>query len=235
MSDSPDARRRDAETIPADAHSPSQSAFDPSMPLPALRAPSFPIGHLPLSVRQHENSHLRFVAMTLMFVICIVTGAITGMRWYVARGEESPATHSIADSTGPRTPKLKLDRLEPNALVAPRHPAAAADGRELQAETLPKNTLSNRATSRTTIAADSVESEPAKAPTSVASPWTLAAPLDAPPDTVSSVPAARKTTRTAASDKPSTKNTASSRNSRSRSAGTLDPRKVDTKTPLIMD
>ncbi len=234
MADSPDARRREAATIPADAYSPSPAAYDPSMPLPALRAPSFPVGHLPFSARQHENSRLRFVAMTMMFVIFIVTGAIAGMRWYVARGEESPVTHTVADSTGPRTPKLKLDRLEPNALVAPRH--SATDTGKLEVEAPPKNTPSTRATSKTTVTADGTEPEPARAPNSVASPWSVSASTDTPTDAVLlEPPAARKTTRTNGENKPSTKNKASSRGSRLRNAGALDPRKVDTKTPLIMD
>lgn len=234
MADSPDARRREAATIPADAYSPSQAAYDPSMPLPALRAPSFSVGHLPLSARQHENSRLRFVAMTMMFVIFIVTGAIAGMRWYVARGEESPVAHAVADSTGPRAPKLKLDRLEPNALIAPRH--SATDPSKPEVETPPKSTLSNRATSKPTVTPDRTEPDTAKAPNSIASPWTVSASADAPADTVlPEPPVAHKATRTNGGNKPSTKKTTPSRGLRSRNNGVLDPRKVDTKTPLIMD
>lgn len=137
--DSFDARRREAATVPADAHSPVNAlAYDPSMPLPALRAPSFSANHLPHSVRQHENSRLRHVAMAMMFVIFIVTGAIAGMRWYVTRTDEDRSTDTVAESPEPRAPRVKLDRLEPNATVAPRRPAATADPRGSQTQP-PKN------------------------------------------------------------------------------------------------
>jgi hypothetical protein len=112
---------REAVTIPADAHSPSHAQIDASKPLPPLRVPNLS------GIRQHENSRLRNVAMAMMFVIFIVTGAIAGMRWYVSHDET--ATLPPAPTVPPRepaNPRLKLGRLEANAVVAPR-PAAPSD------------------------------------------------------------------------------------------------------------
>ncbi|HEY5962009.1 MAG TPA: hypothetical protein VIV60_35870, partial [Polyangiaceae bacterium] len=109
------AQRREAVTIPADTNSPSlHGNFDASLPLPALRVPNLS------GLRQHENSRLRNVAMAMMFVIFIVTGAIAGMRWYVSHDEgRVSAPHAVVPSEQ-HTPRTRLDRLVPNAVVAPR-------------------------------------------------------------------------------------------------------------------
>jgi hypothetical protein len=119
-----DAQRRMAATVPAEARMPQRAAeYDPSVPLPPLRTPSFPADQLTATIRHHENSRLRNVAVTMMFVICIVTGAITGMRWYVERSDETPEAHDESASIAPRIQKVRLDRAQPNAVVSP-HPIA---------------------------------------------------------------------------------------------------------------
>ncbi|MGE5786023.1 MAG: hypothetical protein ACM3ZE_15600 [Myxococcales bacterium] len=144
LGESPEALRREAVTIPADVRSPPQPpVHDPSKPLPALRPPTFAAAQLPYAIRQHENNQLRYVAMSLMFVIFIVTGAIAGMRWFVAREDErgpraiAPASSFRPMQSAPTVPELAAQ--QPGAVEArlaestPEiQPAPAPDRAQLQ-------------------------------------------------------------------------------------------------------
>lgn len=89
LPDSPEAMRREAVTIQAETRPASHSGgMDTVKPSAALRVPTFSPAGLPYTMRQHENNQLRNVAMAMMFVIFIVTGAIAGIRWFVARENE---------------------------------------------------------------------------------------------------------------------------------------------------
>lgn len=235
LADSQDARRREAETLPADARSPSLArAYDPSMRLPALRAPSFPGHPSDFSVRQHENSRLRHVAMAMMFVIFIVTGAIAGMRWYVARDDEERSSDTRADTIEPRIQKVRLDRLEPNALVGPRRASAPTAPQTATVQSVTKSTPARHTDVEASADVDDPLPEQNGATSTVASPW------DNRPEAVESASSGdsstlRKSIRPGTATKPmASKSSASASAARARSKR-LDPSKIDTKTPLIMD
>jgi hypothetical protein len=247
---SADARRRQAVTIPADALSTAPvSEYDPASPLPALLVPNFPIGHLPTSIRQHENSRLRNVAMMMMFVIFIVVGAIAGMRWYVAREDEIPPTRNVAGPDGPRAPRMKLDRLEPNAIVAPHaaNPTTGIDPDTPTQERSPATTNSRllRTTSRNVDGPDASATNKRRDPTSVASPWGESpasgdaadgAPSeDRPANTANRTP---MSTKQAGMTKPRRANASQPKTTQTQAHRKIDSgvnERVDTKTPLIMD
>jgi hypothetical protein len=141
--------------------------------------------------------------MAMMFVIFIVTGAIAGMRWYVTRTDEDRSTDAVAESAEPRAPRVKLDRLEPNAIVAPRRPGSTSDVRSSQAHPPQK-------------AVESASTDPSRASAPNAGPPDKAAPVDA-------------------TSKPPTAPSASPHSGRKSKRNVVDPNKIDTKTPLIMD
>lgn len=238
---SDDARRREAETIPADARSPANpSAYDPSLPIPSLRGPNIPYAQFPSNARQHENSRLRNVAMTMMFVIFIVAGAIAGMRWYVAREDEHLAPGPSVLPPAPQVARVKLDRLEPNALVAPRRPSTASPD---PVDVTNSPTASTRITG-SSAASPAPGSATANAqiespPTAVESPWKASDRDDRHPAGVSAEPfdmanrsrAATRNAKTLSPQQPGRKRTTAT----NPPAGMLDRQQIDTKTPLIQD
>lgn len=142
LADSPEALRREAVTIQADAHPGCQSgAMDPVRSA-ASRVPTFSPAPLPYTMRQHENNQLRNVAMAMMFVIFIVTGAIAGIRWFVARESERGVVNPVSggDLSNGRDPAVQKGAAEPpqshvterrapepNAEAAPELPATALE------------------------------------------------------------------------------------------------------------
>jgi len=119
---SPEALRREAITIPADAHSPSQPpAFDPTKPIPSLRLPSFAPGTGPFGepgIRAIENRRIGSVAFVLLVGLLVVAGAITGIS-YAARGRNEIAKPSPQNAAAKEPTKLNFERLAPNAVIAP--------------------------------------------------------------------------------------------------------------------
>jgi hypothetical protein len=206
---SEDALRRQAPTIPADSRGPSYSQspeFDPNQPLPSLRVPSFaPEAYGTNPIRNHENRRLGSVAFALLVGLLILTGAIMGVN-YAAKGSQKDVVASQTVDANLDAPKVKLERLAPNAVVAPplasqkagssqevsNAPAKAGDFPSPQA----KESASNR-----------VE------PTSIGSPFNNGVKLTPKSRTVSP------------------KNKTATVGGRKR----IDPKSVDTETPLIMD
>jgi hypothetical protein len=232
---SADARRREAVTVQADLRSPSQlHEYDPSVPLPPLRSPSFPIGQLTASMRQHENSRLRNVAMTMMFVLFVVSGAIAGMRWYVTRVEPAPTNYEVPGSDGPRAPRLKLDRLPPNAVVAPHEGNTVVEPKLDQTPPAINHPSVQPAAKNAAIQSASASG---KAPefASIPSPFIADAESANRTSDPQSAQPAGGANRAASGAKRGRSNAAGSKGSRATRSELLDPRKIDTKTPLIMD
>jgi hypothetical protein len=204
---SADARRREAVTVPADAHSPSQMpGYEPSLNLSPPRVPNFGAAHLPDAIRQHENSRLRHVAMAMMFVIFIVMGAIGGMRWYVARDHEAP-TSEPGPVRNPRSPQVRVDRHDAKAVIPSRAGSRVATD----------TTAGSRADKGPTGAPKDGDS-PKLGVTAVGTPETARTE----PESTSSPSAAQ----------PTPSGVAARAKRASKTAGT---KPLDTKTPLIND
>lgn len=117
---SPEARRREAETIPANAGSPS---YDGMQPIPSLRIPTFSPKEFGIpatgepAIRTLENWRIGSVAFVLLVSLLVVAGAITGIN-YAARGRgETASVQPKAVLKSPQ-PQVRLERLTPNAVIA---------------------------------------------------------------------------------------------------------------------
>ncbi|MGC4065774.1 MAG: hypothetical protein QM784_14210 [Polyangiaceae bacterium] len=211
LSAADEARRREAETIPADARSPSHlPPFDPTRPIPSLRVPTFaPQGVLGQVVREHENRRIGGVAFVLMVGLLVVAGAIMGIS-YAAKGRGNEATASLPTPVTTPLPKVKLERLKPNAYVAPSGAAPAPTDVDA---TRPVSSSSPISDAKTTAQDDPPRDATADNGSNLGSPWNAK-----PKDAANTKNAAPKTGGAGAkARKPSTAKT------------------IDTETPLIMD
>jgi hypothetical protein len=232
---SAEARRREAITIQADLRSPSQvTEFDPSLPPPSLRSPSSPLGQLTATMRRHENSRLRNVAMTMMFVIFVVSGAIAGMRWYVTREEPVPTSNEVVGSDGPRTPRIKLDRLAPNAVVAP-HEANAVVNPKLDQAPPTKIPHGDQPAAKNSTLQRSPRSGTSPDLTSIPSPFIPDPESADRANGSSSALPANGTNRSVGRTNRGPSNSAGSHTSRPTRSELQNSKKIDTKTPLIAD
>jgi hypothetical protein len=159
-------------------------------------------------VREHENRRIGGVAFVLLVGLLVVAGAIMGIN-YAAKGRSDGAAASLPAHVTTPAPKVKLERLKPNASVAPSGAVPSLAG----ADAPP--TDSNTPTSETqpTSPKDALRDPAAESATHLGSPWN-----NKPRDAENTKNAAPKPGSTGAkARKPSTTKT------------------IDTETPLIMD
>lgn len=137
---SPDAQRRQAPTIPADAQSPSSlSTYDPTHPIPSLRLPTFGTETFGTqTARQQENRRIGGVAFVLLVSLLVVAGAVTGINYAATNRDNSP-TDVKAAAPDVKGPRVVLGRLPADALVAPAASVAQVAQAVNQA-TAPKRT-----------------------------------------------------------------------------------------------
>jgi hypothetical protein len=141
----------------------------------------------------------------LLVGLLIVTGAIMGVN-YAAKGNREEATTATLSPTETTAPKVKLERLSPNAVVAPPALSQTLESTQRADE----NTTSVGIARTPQTNGSTVRSND---PSNLASPWSRTA----------------KTTSKSRANQP--KSATSTQGARKR----LDPKSIDTETPLIMD
>lgn len=209
--DSPEALRRDAVTIPADTHPVGQSGgMDPARSI-AARVPTFSSAPLPYTMRQHENNQLRNVAMAMMFVIFIVTGAIAGIRWFVARESErgvpNPSIRvDLSNRVDPSAQKGVVEARQPRIIEQRAHETTAETGSDMPTPSL--------------------DPTPARSAAATSVPST-------PPKPISGQGAATKAVRTPDLNERDPWGQPKSRTKRSSSSRASSANEVDTQTPLF--